>query len=70
MELGKFEVLENKVRTLVEGCSQMAEKNKRLEDELEARRKGTGKLTEKKAVAARKVKRLIKVLDELKLPGE
>ena len=70
MELGKFEVLENKVRTLVEDYSQMAERNERLEDELEARRKETGKLTEKKVVAARKVKRLIKVLDELKLPGE
>lgn len=70
MELGKFEVLENKVRKLVEDYSQMAERNKRLGDELEARRKETGKLTEKKAVAARKVKRLIKVLDELKLPGE
>ncbi|TET10101.1 hypothetical protein E3J84_04450 [Candidatus Aerophobetes bacterium] len=70
MELGKFEVLENKIRRLVEDYSQMAERNMRLEDKLEARRKETGKLNEKKAVAARKAKRLIKVLDELKLPGE
>jgi hypothetical protein len=48
----------------------VAERSKRLEDELEAKRREAGKLTEKKAVAARKVKRLIKVLDELKLPGE
>ena len=69
MELEKFEVLESKVRKLVEDYSHVAEKNKKLEDELKAKRRETGNLTEKKAAAAKMVKRLIKVLDELNLPG-
>jgi len=69
MELEKFEVLENKVRRLVDGYSHMAKRNKKLEDELRAKRKETGNLTEKKAAAAKMVKRLIKVLDGLNLPG-
>ncbi len=69
MELEKFGVLENKVRKLVEDYSHIVEKNKKLEDELKTKKKETGNLTEKKAAAAKMVKKLIKVLDELNLPS-
>ena len=70
MEMEKFEVLENKIRGLVKDYSRMAERNKALDDELETKRKETGRLNEKKAVAVKMVKRLIKILDKLDLPGE
>ncbi|UCD84792.1 MAG: hypothetical protein JSU92_00985 [Deltaproteobacteria bacterium] len=70
MEIEKLEVLENKIKRLVKNYSQMAERNKVLDDELETRRKETGRLNEKKAAAVKMVKRIIKVLDKLDLPGE
>jgi len=70
MEIEKFEVLENKIKGLVKNYSRVAERNKVLDDELDTKRRETGKLNEKKAAAVKMVKRLIKILDKLDLPAE